>query len=229
MEKIFIFGLPHNGTTILRTIIGHIPRVRTIIQETYKQDHKIESEDLFDYILFKYPSIRRDYFKESYQDVHKIFIIRHPILSISSYNKRHIDKYLNDKKFIENAIKCWLEAAHAFNYYQDKNINRLHFIRYEDMFVDNHVHLKRILSNIGLQFTDEIFDNTKYQNFSHKNQNFNQVPKEKPEDTDHVKLRLYQVNQEFKNNNTNENILVNEIQFEKIINDKNVKAIYPDI
>lgn len=229
MEKIFIFGLPHSGTTILRTIIGHIPRVRTIIEETYKLQHKIESEDLFDYILIKYPSIRRDYFKESYQDVHKIFIIRNPILSISSYNKRHIKKYLNDEKFIENATKCWLEAAHAFKYYQDKNINRLHFLRYEDMFVDNYFHLKRTLSNIGLQFTDEIFDNTKYQNLSHKNQNFNQVPKEKPKDVDHQKLRLYQVNQEFKNNNTDRDILINETQLDKIVNDKNVKAIYPEI
>lgn len=225
MEKIFIFGLPHSGTTILRTIIGHIPRVHTILEETCSPNHQLNS-NAYDYSVFKYPILKSDYFKEKYQDIHKIFIIRNPIFFLSSYNRRH-NPDLSNHLFIENTTKCYLEAAYAYNYYQDKNINRLYFIKYEDMFIENFYKLKNLLLKIGLKFTDEIFDNKKYKNLSHKNQNIDQIPKNKPKDTDHEKLRLYQVNQEFKNYNSE--ILIEKNQLNIIMKDHNVKKIYPDL
>lgn len=69
------------------------------------------------------------------------------------------------------------------------------------MFVDNFILLKKILINIGLDFNDNIFNNQKYKNISHENQSLKEIPKNCPKDSDHKQLRLYQVNQPFKNMN----------------------------
>ena len=35
MNKIFIMGFPHSGTTVLRCVIGHIDEVEEIIDKGY--------------------------------------------------------------------------------------------------------------------------------------------------------------------------------------------------
>jgi hypothetical protein len=225
MQKIFIFGLPHSGTTILRTIIGHIPKIYTVLKET--SPNNFYNNENYDYILFKNPILKSEYFKDDYRDIHKIFIIRNPIFSISSYVKRH-KKQKNKEDFIENAIKCHIEAAEAYLYYQNKNINKLYLIRYEDMFIDNFILLKEILSKIGLDFDDNIFDNQKYKNISHENQSYEQVPNQCPGDNKHKELRLYQVNQPFKNMNDINKIFLNDYQINKIISNESIKKLYPD-
>ena len=41
MNKIIIFGFPHCGTTILKSIIGHIDEVQEIIHECSYIEQKI--------------------------------------------------------------------------------------------------------------------------------------------------------------------------------------------
>jgi hypothetical protein len=228
-KKIFIFGFPHSGTTILRTIISHIPKVYTVIEETFLIDRSIEKVELadYDYVLFKNPVLRREYFQKSFHDVNKIFIIRNPLFVISSYNSRHKDK-INDY-FKKNVVDCYLEMARAYLYYQKNTIPNLYFLRYEDMFNDNFSIIKNILSKIDLEFTEDIFDNKKYKNISHKNQNLSNIPTTKPSDLDHEELRLYQVNQELRNNNDIGKIRLSSCQLERILKNQDVNEIYPDI
>lgn len=229
LKKIFIFGFPHSGTTILRTIISHAPKVYTIIEETFLIDQLIKKVDLadYDFVLFKNPVMRQDYFQQSFFDVNKIFIIRNPLFAISSYNTRHKDKI--NEHFRKNVVDCYLEMAHAYLYYQKNIIPNLYFIKYEDIFSDNFLIIKNILSKIGIEFTDDIFDNKKYKNISHKNQNLSDVPTTRPNDSDHEELRFYQVNQELKNNNDFNKIHLSKCQLERIFNNEDVNKIYPDI
>ena len=49
MSKIIIFGFPHCGTTILKTIIGHIDNVDEVIGEIYsnnKEKHEYTDDEI---------------------------------------------------------------------------------------------------------------------------------------------------------------------------------------
>jgi hypothetical protein len=229
MKKILIFGFPHSGTTILRTILGHIPKIYTVLEETPSVDHlldQINSKE-YEYVLFKNPVMRREYFQKNYHEINKIFIIRNPLFTISSYNARYKKK--SNDQFKKNVVDCYLEMAQSYLYYQDKKIPNLHFIKYEDIFENNFLTLKDILNKIGLKFTDNIFNNKEYKNISHKNQETSKIPNFRPDDEDHDNLRFYQVNQEFNNNNKLEKIYLSKYQLDRILNDESTNQIYPEL
>ena len=229
MKKIFIFGFPHSGTTILRTILGHIPKIYTVLEETPSVDHLLDqiNEKEYECILFKNPVMRREYFQEYYHEINKIFIIRNPLFAISSYNTRHKNK--SNDHFKKNVADCYLEMAKLYLYYQNKEIPNLYFVKYEDIFENNFLILKDILNKIGLKFTDSIFNNKEYKNISHKNQETSNIPNFRPDDEDHENLRFYQVNQEFNNNNKLEKINLSKCQLDRILNDESTNQIYPDL
>tara|TARA_A100001015_G_C14740200_1_gene613360 strand:+ start:93 stop:341 length:249 start_codon:yes stop_codon:yes gene_type:complete len=69
-QKIIIFGFPHCGTTILKSIIGHIEDV----YEIYKETKLINISTTKQFILCKYPFTLDEFFDEKYKDYIKIFI-----------------------------------------------------------------------------------------------------------------------------------------------------------
>jgi len=223
MKKIIIFGFPHSGTSILKSIIGHIDNVYEIIDETkYINTSKFKTNKEF--ILCKYPYTIPEFFGDKYKDYIKIFIVRNPLFIYSSLNKRfsynfstrsnlHIDSYIN-------TIKTYI-------YFLNNPMKNLYLIKYEDLFKDNFKELKIILNNLKLNYSDDIFDNSKYSNkivTSIKN-----VPEKKPLNIHHEEYRTWQINQEFVNNNNLEKISLLEDQKNILMNDEFINILYPDI
>jgi len=218
MNKIIVFGFPHCGTSILKSIIGHINDVEEIYNECNSINHTTNKK----YILCKSPYTKDIFFTDQYKDYIKIFIIRNPLWVFSSLNKRfsytipnniNIDNYINTiKKFI---------------YYKKNNLQNLYLIRYEDMFNDNYKELKYIFSTIGFNYKDTIFNNTNYTNKIITD--IDTIPIIKPNNIDHSHYRTYQINQPFVNNNDISKIDLSEEQKNQIINNEFIKEIYTTI
>jgi hypothetical protein len=222
MKKIIIFGFSHCGTTILKSIIGHIDEVYEVIHETDRCDNFKNIPPSKKYILHKFPQYNKRFLTDKYyNDYIKIFIIRNPIFVYSSLNKRtdyNLTEYHSLNKFI-GVLK-------DFIYYRDNPIKNLYTIRYEDIFPNNYEEFKKILDDIGLKYNDSIFDNSRYVNYSHKGIGLINY---KPSNRDHMQYRTWQINQPFISNNDISKIDLTEIQKQSIITDPNILELYPDI
>lgn len=216
-QKILICGFPHCGTSILKSIIGHIVDV----EEIYNEIDVITKNSDKKFILCKWPFTRDEFFEKKYKDYIKIFIIRNPLFVFSSLNKRfnysipnchNFDRYINT---LTKFIKCKTNP--------EKNI---YTIRYEDLFENNYDELKKILNDIGFQYDDSIFDNNKYTNVI---VNGLRLIDKKPQNNNHEHYRTWQINKPFVSNNDISKIDLNEEQIEKIVNNQYVLQIYPNI
>lgn len=222
MKKIIIFGFSHCGTTILRSIIGHIDEVYEVIYETKKFDDFDNVPSSKKYILHKYPRYKKIFLTDKYYDDYiKIFILRNPIFIYSSINKRSNYKVSNGQ-----SINNYINTLKDFIYYLDNPIKDLYTIRYEDIFPNNYKEFKKILDDIGLKYTEKIFDNSQYINYSHIGQKLSET---KPSEQKHTQYRNWQVNQSFVCNNDISKIDLTETQKQKIINDDNILKLYPNI
>ena len=225
MQKIIIFGFPHSGTTILRNIVSHIDSVIEIVDEVkfiQQSDIDAVTDESKKFILCKWPRLI-DCNDEKYNDYIKIFILRNPLFSFSSLNKKR------DYKFGPmNNVNRYLKTAEYFVQCQNNNQNNIYTLRYEDMFENNHEKLRNIFDKIGFEYTNEIFNNQKFNNKVQFGK-YLKVPKTLTSQKKHAMCRLYQINQTFVNNNNLSNIDLLESQVETLKNDVNVMTIYPEI
>jgi hypothetical protein len=232
-QKIIIFGFPHCGTTILRSIIGHIEEVYEIIDEIPSINdefiNKIDPKLLENkkYILCKFPYTSTEFFTdEKYKDYIKIFILRNPAFVFSSLNERYNNKLPHH--FIDNYLNS-LSYYVANNNNDNQNItNNLYIIKYEALFYNNYLNLKRIFDTIGFNYTDEIFNNEKYVNKCQHLPDKTQIPNVKPtnQHKQHDLYRLYQINKPFINNNDVSKINLTEKQKEVFKNNELIKQIF---
>jgi len=95
INRILICGFPHCGTTIFKSIIGHIDEVEEIINETMV----IDKESNKKFILCKWPYTHKTFFEEKYENYIKIFIIRNHLFVFSSLNKRFDYKNRKDHNY----------------------------------------------------------------------------------------------------------------------------------
>ena len=216
-QKILICGFPHCGTTILKSIIGHIEDV----EEIYNEIQVITKNSDKKFILGKWPWTYDKFFDGKYKDYIKIFIIRNPLFVFSSLNKRFNYRIPNDHNFA-----CYINTLEKFIKYKTNPEKNIYTIKYEDLFENNYDELKKILNDIGFQYDDSIFDNSKYTNIGRIGV---KLVDKKPQDNDHVHYRTWQINQPFISNNDISKIDLNEVQIEKIVNNQYVLQIYPDI
>lgn len=225
-KKIIIFGFPHTGTTILRSIMGHIEQVYEIVDETDRIPNNIDCTN-YDFVLCKYPYLLNEAeFETIYADYIKLFIMRNPLYVFTSLNQRF-------KKSIpvNHSINSYIHAIKAFHKFsnnnnQNNNIKNLYLIKYEDMFDNNYEKLKTIFNAIGLKYDNHIFDNSKYTN----NVQFGKhvkLPTTSPNPLLHTEYRLFQINQSFVNNNDENNINLTEEQCAVLTTDENILAVYP--
>lgn len=225
-KKIMIIGFPHCGTSILKSIIGHIKDV----EEIYLETNKIEKKSSKKYILCKTPWVKEDFFKKEYKDYIKIFIIRNPLFVYSSLNKRY--KYNIPDKVARGPlnkgynISNYIETLKYFIKFKNNISKNVYTIRYEDMFANNYQQLKDILDSIGLDYDNNIFDNSDYKNSIGYNYNNILI---RPSNIEHEKYRTYQINQEFKSFNDVSNIDLTNEQVERLTTNKVILNIYPDI
>jgi len=222
MKKIIIFGFSHCGTTILKSIVGHIEEVYEVLHETDKFNDFDIVPSSKKYILHKFPQYNKKFLTDSYYDDYiKIFIIRNPIFVYSSLNKRK-----DYKLTVYHSFKKFTNIVKDFIYYRDNPRKQLYTIRYEDIFPNNYKELKKILDDIGLTYNDTIFDNSKYVNYSHRGI---LLPSEKPTEKQHEKYRTWQINQPFVSTNDISKIALTENQKQKIMDNSSIVELYPEI
>lgn len=217
-QKILICGYSHCGTSILKSIIGHIKDVEEI-QDECCVITKITNKP---FIICKYPQTQTKFFGEEYKDYIKIFIMRNPLFVFSSLNKRYGHYNLSDSHSIEE----YVNILKLFIKYKNNPEKNIYTIRYEDLFKENFINLKKILNSIGLKYNDSIFDNTKYTNVICSSV---KLDDKKPKETDHAAYRTWQINQPFVSNNNISKIDLSNSQKNEIINNPFVLQIYPKI
>jgi len=215
-KKIIIFGFPHCGTSILKSIIAHSDNV----EEIYDEMDIINKETTKDFIICKWPYTRASFFEEEYKDYIKIFILRNPLFVFSSLNKRFKYNIPNNHKIDEYIKSIKLFTKHR------NNTNNIYTIKYEDLFTNNYKELRSILNNIGIKYTDDIFDNTKYTNVHLKRV---ELVKEKPKNVEHEKYRTWQINQQFVSNNDVSKLDLLPIQKQILIHNSDILKVYPHI
>jgi hypothetical protein len=216
-KKILIFGFPHCGTSILKSIIGHVDNVEEIYNETKEINKDTDKE----FLLCKWPFTNKVFFEKKYEDYIKIFIIRNPLFVFSSLNKR-----FNYKIKENHSIDEYINVITQFIKYRNNPHNNIYTIRYEDLFDNNYKELRILLDNLGLEYTDDIFDNSKYTNIHALGEKIESI---KPDNSEHTKFRTWQINQPFVSNNDISKLDISESQKEKILGNKFILEVYPDI
>jgi len=231
-----VTGFPHTGTTILKSVIGHCDNVKEIVHEI----PLIREEDMnsdHEFILCKWPWAKENLFKDKkFADYTKIFIIRNPLWIFSSLNKRCDNAW--DKGIPkDHSVSVYIEYVERWLSLVGSGRKDIFLLKYENMFGEGFAILRHVFSEIGLSVTNEIFENNKWKNFSHNNQNVDMIS-EKPPNPDkfkwanvkHNQYRLWQINQPIVNMNTMDKLdyLFPE-QIEQIISSKAVMQMYPNI
>ncbi len=212
-QKILVTGFPHCGTSILKSIISHVPGIREEYNEMI--DTVIQEK-----VVFKWPFFAEDMVHRN--DCHKIFIMRNPIWVMSSLNKR-----FNYKPQQDHTLNDYIQTLELFKKYKENPVEGLHLILYEDIFENNFEKLKEILDLMDLKYSDEIFDNSQYNNIINKDR-YMHIPIE----PDHIyqgEFRNWQINQKFENNNFPEKIDILGFQKQFIQNNNLINEFYPNI
>tara|TARA_R100001163_G_scaffold65827_2_gene65335 strand:+ start:5943 stop:6683 length:741 start_codon:yes stop_codon:yes gene_type:complete len=244
MKKIFIFGFPHSGTTILQTIFSHVDSVYSNNDESMKIDaktiDKFEKTKKSD-IVIKYPYYDDSWIEsEEYGDYHKIFIMRNPYWLYSSLHRRaqldfgkkpdaYNNKHWNDvsRAYVispKHSIENWERVSKKWLEYRNNPVDKVYCIKYEDLFENNYQNLKDILDKIGLEYTDDIFDNTKYKNTYKNMRRVNCLHR-----YEHLKLRNKQINEPFKNMNLPKKITLTDKQKAEVSKISTLKDMGYDI
>ncbi len=208
LRKIIVFGHPHCGTTILRSIIGHCPNAKDVPQEKVSiRDDQLSEHHRF--TVIKFPYMIQPW---HYKDYVKIIILRNPLYVYSSLNKR-----FNFNPELHHQVPDYLNALKYF----DRVVlgsNNTYRITYEDLFPDNHKSLKRIFDLIGLQYADETFDNSKFVNRC--------IGGVTQDNRNHSKLREAQINKPFLNMNDPSKVCITQIQKDLFISNHKLIGRY---
>ena len=234
-KRILIIGFPHCGTSILKSIIGHIEDVEEIVNEVSSIDYigenkyKLSNKNIVTtskkYILAKWPFIEDDFFGPAYKDYIRIFIIRNPVYVYSSLNRRfngRADKHHHVGKY-ENTCRKFIE-------YRTTPVKDVYTIKYEEIFEDaNYTRLCQILDNIGFLYDMKIFDNSLYTNRHTVKIPVDRVPKDYDPNMDHEMYRTFQINQPFLNNNNDTKLNLHQTDITFFKKSITICELYPEI
>jgi len=200
VKKILIFGNPHSGTSIIKSIVGHIDAVHEIYYECDKIEEGIYNKD---YVVCKCPDVMDKFFEEEYKDYIKIFIVRNPIWVVASYKRRFVKD--ETKRTFKYSIERYVKVLEKFLECVKSPKNNLYTIRYEDIFENNFEKFKCLLNSIGLEYDPSIFGNENRNNMIVNGISYDKIV-DMPKAHDHDRFRTYQINQAFVNNNTIEKL-----------------------
>ena len=221
-KKILVTGFPHTGTSILKSKLGECTNLYECLYEQYNitQNNIKEASDK-EFILIKTPvipiEIRANSLSQSrlvgseYGDYTIIFVIRNPYNVFTSLSKVGYDPLTkigpNEGVEYHHGLGEYLAAAKFFIEARDGNYENIYTIKYEDFFPNNYEKLKELMDKIGLQYDDSIFIN-KSKEYTHwrdvKASNIHS------DELDYKnrrgEYRTWQINQPFKNMNSEVNI-----------------------
>jgi hypothetical protein len=207
-KEILVTGFPHCGTTVLKAKIGECKNTYDEQKEFAEPAH-YHPKMGYDFYVWKHPFLHEEFRNNTfsikphtkYVNTIIIPIIRNPWNVFSSLHKR--GKATGDFSIYDN------RQGHSLDYYNNaanvildaikNNYDNVYPIKYEDMFDNNFQALKDIFNKIGLEYNDDIFE-TKTKVYSHNNAKY-------IEDYDkfgkyNAEFRTWQINQPFKNMNS---------------------------
>lgn len=140
-KSVFVFGFPHSGTTILRTVIGRCRGITEVREES------IRPPDDDRRYVFKWPAASEDFCCSGRYD--RVFILRNPLCVFSSIFRRFPARELPPGHSIED----WERAAELF---LRKRGSSVMTILYEDLFPSSHSALRTLVGALGLDFHEHI-------------------------------------------------------------------------
>ena len=229
MKKVIVLGFPHGGTTILRSVIGHIDDVHDCVDETHMIPPLQETKK---FAVCKAPVAHNKFFEDEYNDYIKILIVRNPLYVFSSHINRVKTMYPQErqKEIIDQGIRqsfdVYTDVLEKFTKYRDTPRDDVYTIRYEDMFDNNYAKLREIFDSIGFEYDDTIFDNSRYEN---KLVSRAKVPKTEPSMRDIVLYRTWQINQPLVSNNIPSNLSLTDEQKAVILKNETISKVYPNL
>lgn len=204
IKKIIIYGFPHCGTSILKSILGHCKEIHEPVEESQIINNVSDSHK---YTLCKSPSLLNP--RYDYTDYIKIMIMRNPVYVFSSVNRRFrfVSKPGYNVRSYINALKVFDSIKHG------KNNN--YKLIYNDIFENNYLEIRNILDALGINYNDDIFDNSLWTNSICVNVDYSNITNT-PDPFDHPEYRTHQINQPFVNNNHYSKIELTDEQIKKI-------------
>ena len=175
--KIFIYGFPHSGTTILRKIIGNHSLVSEFYNETGDPPDKGNPHVVFKCPIL--PDLRQ-------KDCKRVMIIKNPYDIFGSLYQRLGDRVLMTPR---HSISDYED--HVMHFLTTKDIK----IQYEELFEEEK--LQRLFERIGLSYQPPI------ERESYIGDKWKDIPEEKPveqtEGSYHALYRSWQINQPLEN------------------------------
>jgi hypothetical protein len=214
-KKILITGYPHTGTSILKSKFGECANVHEVINECdYAHDRIISDSGNKEVVLVKSPvlplEIRKHKLKYNVENVKSkyygyniILTNRNPWNLFTSIIKRGYDPlsgckdHLNSKYY--HTIDEYLVMCTLFLDALENKYSNVYPIRYEDFFDNDGQSIKGIMTAIGLEYDDAIFQS---KSKDYKIDSRVPIPNEKPTDVTFNQLyRNWQINQPFQNMN----------------------------
>lgn len=208
-KNILITGYPHTGTSILKSKFGECKNLHEVIGECdFVHERLISDSGDKPFILVKSPVLPLEIRKNGigcqfYKNYKIILVIRNPWYLFTSLIKRGFNPLSGCKNHLDfnyfHTIEEYFVACKIFIDAQKNNYPNVYTIKYEDFFQNNFDNIKKIMEDIGLEFTNDIFEK-KTKNYSIDPRV--EIPKEKPKDLSQNRLyRNWQINQPFQNMN----------------------------
>ena len=229
---IMIMGSSHSGTTVLKSIIGRARGCHEIVGElksgtvkSYVDVAMSSTPPGCEFVVVKRPpgglSSRLEHCQPIWENIVRILITRNPVRICNSWNERRVPYRNCQTRFsqLENIVDAI--TSH-------RKVPNVYYLRYEDLFDNDHHYLRQVMDDIGLDYDDSVFDTRDSGSLSHRG--ISSVSRKKPSPLEHEKLRTWQINQPFVNfdRDKRESYLTHR-QRTWLTNNRILERLYPEI
>lgn len=215
MQKIFILGFPHSGTSILKRIIGNAPHVHehpfetNVVTEDMAADASAAGKSAIVVKDINFPwmpsyEIPDDTVgvisecKEFLADntaARFVMLIKNPSDIFGSFNRRFPD-VPEATRPAGHRFSEWETWAEVFLFFRTTPAANLFPITYEELFADDHARLRDLCAFVGVTFGPGLLDSARQSLIV---ANVSDVPADEPASRengdDHGKFRTWQINQ----------------------------------
>lgn len=231
LNRIFITGFPHCGTTILRKLIGNTSDTYDEFRETpfltQEMIHDASHNHAAKNVVFKQPAFGGHLLTRlnpnNYPLAKHIFILRNPFDVFASLNLRFEKmEMVNEIQLWAHSIEIYGKCCEIFHYLKKNPVRNSFLLRYEDLFDTDHEDLKQLFKFLNLTWSDEILKNKRT---GYVQTNDHNILKKDA----HLNLRTNQINSPFTNMNGRNQAALRKEQIEKIFKSDAIKLAYPDL
>jgi hypothetical protein len=216
-NKILVTGFPHTGTSILKSKLGECSNLYECpFEESFIKPEDIHYAGEREFKLVKTPIIPIDIRaggvaftrvpESRYYEYIILFVIRNPwnvFTSIIKDGKNPLNTFeINQSHEYHIRVTEYEVAAKFFLEILEKQYKDVYAIKYEDLFPNDFEKFKKVLNDLGLEYTNDIFT-TKSKNYIHsRGVDYSNIDKNDVSYTkDRLEYRTWQINQPFQNMN----------------------------